>query len=131
MTAFNDGAATSVVTDAVLVEGGWSKAMDNDLVALRATVVGMGLAEKPTDRLTTKIDSIRHWLSLGENVCEDLDEFKAIVADLLDAQQGHRRSGGGAQQQDRRDQGEEPDALLAAGFGMSSRGRAARPALSC
>jgi hypothetical protein len=82
VTAFNDGAATSVVTDAVLVEGGWNKAMDNDLVALRATIVGMGLLPAPTDRLTTKVDSIRHWLSLGESVCVDLDEFKVIVADL-------------------------------------------------
>jgi hypothetical protein len=84
VTAFNDdNAATSVVTESITVEGGWSAAMDSALVALRDTIVAMALAEKPTDRLTSKVDSIRHWLSLGENVCEDLDELKGIVADLL------------------------------------------------
>jgi hypothetical protein len=82
VTAFNDGAATSVVTEAVTIEGGWSSAMDKDLVALRATVVSMGLAAKQTDWLTSKIDKIRRWVSVGENVCDDLDEFKAYVSNL-------------------------------------------------
>ena len=82
VTAFNDGAATSVVTAAVTVEGGWSKAMDDALVALSATVVAMGLEQKWTDWLTGKIERIRRKVSGGENVCADLDEFKAYVTSL-------------------------------------------------
>ena len=40
-----------------------------------------GEPDRPAD---TKIDSISHWITRGENVCQDLDEFKAIADDLVE-----------------------------------------------
>ena len=85
VTAFNDQEAyTSVVTDSrPRTSAPWSP-QSVGLAALRNTIIGMALAAAPTERLTSKVDSISHWITRGENVCEDLDEFNEIVADLLE-----------------------------------------------
>jgi hypothetical protein len=58
----------------------YDKQADDALVALGNTVRGMGLSAGVTGVLTSQIDSIRHSLESGDDVCPDLASLKAQIA---------------------------------------------------
>src|SRR5262249_20526071 len=61
----------------------YSAQVVSDLVALSATVGGMGIAAGPTTQIQNAIESIRKEVKRGDSPCADLDGLKSLIAGFV------------------------------------------------